>query len=246
MLAGKLAFVTGGGSGIGREVCRIFAKEGAKVIVADSNVKTAEDTITILNGSAHMALGMNVTNVQSVNSAFKNILEQYSRIPTIIVNSAGITRDQFLVKLTEKEFEEVINVNLKGTFLVVQNAAKQLIEAGASNGSSIVNIGSIMGKIGNIGQANYSASKAGVEAFTKTAALEFGKFGIRINTILPGYIDTPMTKTVPENVKSMYIKRIPLQRIGKPQEVAEVVTFLVSDRSSYVTGASIEVTGGLS
>lgn len=245
MVAGKLAFVTGAGSGIGREVCRILARDGAKVIAADCNVQNAQDTVSLLNGSAHTALNIDVSNLHSIKAAFKDALHKYSNPPMIVVNSAGITRDQFLVKLTESEFQDVINVNLKGTFLVVQNAARELIETQNSSGSSIINVGSIIGKIGNLGQANYAASKAGVEVFTKTAALEFGKFGIRVNTVLPGFIETPMTGTVPDNVKQMFIKRIPLQRMGKPQEVAEVIAFLASSKSSYINGASIEVTGGM-
>ncbi|KAL2737335.1 estradiol 17-beta-dehydrogenase 8 [Vespula maculifrons] len=245
ILVGKLAFVTGAGSGIGRETCRVLAREGAKVIAADQNIKTAEETINILNGSDHIALSVNVTNPRNVEQVFKHIVNQFSTSPTIIVNSAGITRDNFLLKLSEIDFDNVVNVNLKGTFLVMQSAVKAMIETGTTEGSSIINVSSIIGKLGNIGQGNYSASKAGVEALTKTASMEFGKLGIRVNAVLPGFIDTPMTATVPDNVKNMFIKRIPFERMGKPNEVAEVIAFLASSRSSYVNGASIEVTGGM-
>ncbi|KAL2718951.1 estradiol 17-beta-dehydrogenase 8 [Vespula squamosa] len=245
ILAGKLAFVTGAGSGIGRETCRVLAREGAKIIAADQNIKTAQETVNILDGSDHVALNVNVTNPHNIEQVFKHIVNQFSTSPTIIVNSAGITRDNFLLKLSEADFDNVMNVNLKGTFLVMQSAVKAMIETGTTEGSSIINVSSIIGKVGNIGQSNYSASKAGVEALTKTASMEFGKLGIRVNAVLPGFIDTPMTATVPDNVKNMFIKRIPFERLGKPNEVAEVIAFLASSRSSYVNGASIEVTGGM-
>ncbi|XP_039302603.1 estradiol 17-beta-dehydrogenase 8 [Solenopsis invicta] len=245
LMPGKLAFVTGAGSGIGREVCRVFAREGATVIATDLNVKTAEETVATLEGAGHAALNIDVADRNSVETVFKHVLEQFSKPPTIIVNSAGITRDHFLVKLTDNNFDDVINVNLKGTFLVMQTAVKAMIEANATKDSSIINISSIVGKRGNIGQSNYCASKAGVVAMTKTASMEFGQFGIRVNSVLPGFIDTPITATVPDKVKELFIKNIPLQRLGKPQEVAEVIAFLASDKSSYVNGASIEVTGGM-
>ncbi|XP_039302560.1 estradiol 17-beta-dehydrogenase 8 [Solenopsis invicta] len=245
LMPGKLAFVTGAGSGIGREVCRVFAREGATVIATDLNVKTAEETVATLEGAGHAALNIDVADRNSVETAFKHVLEQFSKPPTIIVNSAGIARVHFLVKLTDNNFDDVINVNLKGTFLVMQTAVKAMIEASATKDSSIINISSIFAKRENIGHSNYCASKAGVVAMTKTASMEFGQFGIRVNSVLPGFIDTPMTATVPDKLKELFIKNIPLQRCGKPQEVAEVIAFLASDKSSYVNGASIEVTGGI-
>lgn len=188
---------------------------------------------------------MEVSDQLSIQDSFKNIINRYSKPPTIIINSTGIVRDQFILKLNKTEFDDVIDVNLKGTFFIIQTAVSQMVDADLCNGSSIVNVGSIVGTTGNMGQANYAASKAGVEALTKTASLEFGQLGIRVNTVLPGIIDTPMTETVPDNVKQMFLKRIPLRRIGKPQEVAEVIAFLASGKSSYINGASIEVTGGM-
>ncbi|KAG7202486.1 hypothetical protein KM043_017057 [Ampulex compressa] len=178
MVAGKVAFVTGAGSGIGREVCRILARDGAKVIAADRNHETAEETIALIKGSDHIALHVNVANETSVDVAFKNVMRKFSRPASIVVNAAGITQDNFLLKLTQNNFNDVVNVNLKG--------------------ASIINVGSIIGKTGNLGQANYAASKAGVEALTKTACLELGNLGIRINIVLPGCIETPMLNTVPD------------------------------------------------
>ncbi|XP_017789481.1 PREDICTED: estradiol 17-beta-dehydrogenase 8-like [Habropoda laboriosa] len=245
MVAGKVAFVTGAGSGIGKEVCRILARQGANVVASDRNAKSAEEIIESLHDLKHLALNLDVTNEQSVKEAFKNVISKYSTPPTIIINSAGITRDQFILKLTKNNFEQVLDVNLKGTFFVMQTAVKEMIDADVSKCGSIVNLSSIIGKVGNMGQANYAASKAGVIALTKTASLEFGPFGIRVNTVLPGFIETPMTDSVPDNVKQMFIKKIPLHRMGKPEEVAEVITFLASSKSSYVNGTSIEVTGGM-
>ncbi|XP_053988208.1 estradiol 17-beta-dehydrogenase 8 isoform X2 [Hylaeus volcanicus] len=212
MVAGKIAFVTGAGSGIGREVCRLLAKQGSKVIAADRNLQTAQETVDTLNDSNHLALQLEVSNLSSVKEAFKSAINKYSKPPTIVVNSAAV---------------------------------KEMIDADVNRGSSIVNVGSIISVNGNMGQANYAASKAGVEALSKTATLEFGQFGIRVNTVLPGFIETPMTDIVPDNVKQMFIKRISLRRMGKPSEVAEVITFLASSKSSYVNGASINVTGGM-
>ncbi|KOX79360.1 Estradiol 17-beta-dehydrogenase 8 [Melipona quadrifasciata] len=245
MVAGKVAFVTGAGSGIGREVCRILAKQGAKVIAADRNLENATNTITSLNDPGHLALNVEVSNEQSIQQAFKSAINKYLTPPTIIVNSAGITRDQFILKLSNEDFAKVLDVNLKGTFYVIQTAVKEIVNANIGIGSSIVNVSSIIGKTGNMGQANYAASKAGVIALTQTASLEFGQFGIRVNAVLPGFIETPMTETVPDNVKQLFIQKIPLHRMGKPEEVAEVITFLASSKSSYINGASIEVTGGL-
>lgn len=245
MVANKIAFVTGAGSGIGRQICRVLAKQGAKVIATDRSLKSVEETCTSLNGPEHLALNVEVSNEQSIKDAFKHARNKYGSPPTIIINSAGITRDQFILNLTNEEYDEVIDVNLKGTFYTIKTGVKEMIDAGVNKGGSIVNISSITGKIGNIGQANYAASKAGVIALTQTAALEFGQFEVRVNAVLPGFIETPMVETVPDNVRRMLIKKIPLRRMGKPEEVAEVVTFLASNKSSYVNGASIEVTGGM-
>lgn len=222
----------------------MLAKEGAKVIATDKNFKTAEETTASLEGSGHLALEVDVTSSHSIQDAFEKSLRHFLRPPMIVVNSAGITRDNFLLKLSSLDFDQVININLKGTFLVIQAAASAIIEAGETNGASIINMASIIGKTGNIGQSNYAASKAGVEALTKTASMEFGKFGIRVNAVLPGIIQSPMTQTIPEKVKEKFLNRIILKRLGMPEEVAEVILFLASDKSSYVNGASIEVTGG--
>lgn len=159
---------------------------------------------------------MDVSSQESISNALGEILNKYKKPPSIIVNSAGITRDNFLLKMSESDFDAVVNVNLKGTFLVMQNFAKAMIEHDISNGS-IVNLASIVGKTGNIGQANYASSKAGVESMTRVASKEFGKFNIRVNAVLPGFIKTPMTDTVPDKLKQVVTQMCALKRFGEPE-----------------------------
>ncbi|KAJ8919088.1 hypothetical protein NQ315_012073 [Exocentrus adspersus] len=198
-LVGRLAFVTGAGSGIGRATCQALARDGASVVAADRNLKNAEETVTLLKEfkENHVSLHLDVGDSSSVNNNLDKILSKYKRPPTIIVNCAGITRDNFVLKLSEEDFDEVLKINLKGTFLVVKQFAQAIVEHGINN-ASIINVASIVGKYGNIGQANYSASKAGVERLTRTASLELGDKGIRVNAVLPGMIATPMLAAVPE------------------------------------------------
>lgn len=238
-------------------------RDGATIIAADKNVGASKETIQSLLGD-NQFIELEVSSKQSIRNAINQIHSKYKITPTIIVNAAGITKDNFILKLDEQSFDDVINVNLKvnhsirvfhhhiqtfcffilqGSFLIMQEFANAIVEQNLSN-ASIINLGSIVGKLGNMGQVNYSASKAGVEAMTKTAAKEFGKFGIRVNCILPGFIDTPMTEAVPQKVKDIMVMQCALRRFGKPEEIAEVISFLASDRSSYVNGTSIEVTGG--
>lgn len=245
-LLGKLALVTGSGSGIGRATCQILAREGATIISADVNLDKAKETTKDLsknNQLDNLSVKLDVHEAASVNEVLSKVLETYRKPPTIIVNSAGITRDNFLLELSQQDFDDVINVNLRGTFLVVQTFAKAIVSNNINEGS-IINIASIVGKYGNIGQANYCASKAGVELLTKVASKEFGRYGIRCNVVLPGFINSPMTSTIPDKVKDKFLKMISLKRFGDPEEIAEVITFLASDKSRYVNGASIEVTGG--
>ncbi|XP_041973926.1 estradiol 17-beta-dehydrogenase 8 [Aricia agestis] len=250
LVSGRLALVTGAGSGIGRAACQVLSREGATVIAADKNYNAAMETIkthTALASGAnmigdHSAAELDVSDSSSVQKLLQTIKSQYNATPTIVVNSAGITRDNWLLKLSEEDYDSVANVNLKGTFLIMQTFGKAM--ADAKTPGSIVNISSIVGKYGNIGQSNYAASKAGVVAMTQTAAKELGKLNIRVNAILPGFVNTPIISTVPDKVKEQMLKLVPLQRLGEPNEIAEVITFLSSDKSSFVTGAAIDVTGG--
>ncbi|SPP88524.1 estradiol 17-beta-dehydrogenase 8 [Drosophila guanche] len=244
ILAGKVALVTGAGSGIGRATCRLLARDGAKVIAADRNLESAKETAQELGAERSAALQVDVSSATSVQAAVAEALLKFKQAPSIVVNSAGITRDGYLLKMPERDFDEVYSVNLKGTYLVTQYFAKAMIEQ-QLQGGSIVNLSSIVARMNNMGQANYAATKAGVISFTEVAANEFGKFGIRVNCILPGYIDTPMVAVVPEAIRQQVVQRCPVGRLGKPEEIAEVIAFLASAKASYVNGAAIEVTGGL-
>jgi len=254
MLAGRLALVTGGGSGIGRAVCSVMAREGALLAVSDVNKANAEETLSMLpqyttttdsfKGCSHAAFATDVSSSTQVSQLMDEIQNTFKTVPSAAVHSAGIAKDAFLLKLDEKTFDDNINVNLKGTFLVNQALAKAMVQADVKNGS-IVNISSIVGKTGNIGQAAYAASKAGVIGFTKSAAKDLGRNNIRVNAVLPGFIQTPMTANLPEKVIQMILFQIPLMRMGKPEEIAEVCAFLASSRSSYMTGSVVEATGGL-
>jgi len=246
-LAGRLALITGGGSGIGRATSLLFAQNGARVAVVDVNQEGAQRTCREIteNPNEAFAFDADIRCRQSVNGLWSRVRDQFSDVPSIVVNSAGITKDGFMISMSDDQFDEVIDVNLKGTFLVTQIACQQMIQHGQGQGGAIVNISSISAKIGNFGQANYVASKAGVTGFTKTVAREMAKFHIRANTIVPGFIETPMTDVVPDKAAAVVKRQIPLARFGQPSEIAQVALFLASQQSSYVTGAVIEATGGL-
>lgn len=244
-LAGRLALVTGGGSGIGRAVCKALSSEGARVIAADKNKEGATTTISDLPGPhEHRALEVDVSNSESVSALFAEIKKSYSSPVSIVVNCAGILRDSFLMDMSEEAFDDVMKVNLKGTYLVTQAAAREMVASQVPSGA-IVNISSIVAKTGNMGQCNYAASKAGIVGFTKTVALELARHNIRCNAIMPGFIETPMVASVPEKVLTKIIGKVPMGRFGKPEELASAVLFLCSPTSSYVTGSVLEVTGGL-
>ncbi|WAR30529.1 DHB8-like protein [Mya arenaria] len=228
MLAGRIALVTG--SGIGRAVCRVMAREGAAVAAVDLNQEAAHATIQGLptaGSMSHQAFCADVSSGGSVSELVQNVRAAFSALPTVAVNSAGITQDAFMLKMPEERFDKVI----AGTFLVNQTLARALVSEGIT-GASIVNIASIVGKAGVIG-------------LTKTAAMELGRKGIRVNAVLPGFTETPMTDVIPEKVKATVTSLIPLNRMGQPEEIAEACLFLASDRASYITGAALEVTGSL-
>ena len=242
-LAGKVAMVTGAAQGIGKAVALLLARNGADIIVADINLEKAEETAKEIQalGRKALAVKVDVGNLDDVIRVVQTVLEEFSQID-ILVNNAGINRDKLILRMTEEDWDTVLKINLKGTFnctkAVVRHMSKQ-------RSGKIVNIASVVGEMGNAGQANYAASKAGVIGFTKTVAREFAQRGINVNAIAPGYIETPMTDVLAEKVKEELRRLIPMERLGKPEDVAEAVLFLVSEASSYITGQVLNVNGGI-
>jgi 3-oxoacyl-[acyl-carrier protein] reductase len=244
MLSGKTVVVTGSGRGIGKGIAEACAKQHANVVVQDIDEKTANETAQeIATKYGVKAVGV-VGNVAKKEDAIK-IAEAAKKLGDGkiwgLVNNAGITKDSMLKKMTEDQWDAVMSVNLKGIFLVTQAC----IEAMTETGGSVVNISSIVGKAGNIGQTNYCASKAGVVGFTKALAKEYARFQVRSNAIQPGFIKTPMTDAIPEKVVQGLVAQIPLQKMGMPEDIANAVVFLLSNMASYITGTVIEVAGGM-
>jgi 3-oxoacyl-[acyl-carrier protein] reductase len=239
----KVAIVTGGASGIGREVSRIFSIEGAKTVIFDVdevNIKNFEKEIKDM-GFYLEGYKVDVSNFEEVNKVTNQVYEKFGRID-ILVNNAGITRDNFLTKMTIDDWNKVISINLTGTF----NCTKAVIPFMYEKESGvIINVSSVVAIYGNIGQTNYIASKAGVIGLTKGWAKEFGKKGIRVNAVAPGFIKTPMTEKVPDKVIEMMVSKTPLGRMGEAIEVAKAICFLASHDASFITGAILNVDGGL-
>ena len=239
-LKDKVAIITGAAKGIGFATAKRFAEEGAKVMIADVNpfaVKAATDLIPGAEGYV-----MNVTDRANIEEAVEKIMQHHGRID-ILINNAGITQDARLVKMTEAQFDTVIDVNLKGVFNCTQLVVPHMLEAGKG---AVVNASSVVGIYGNFGQTNYSATKFGVIGFTKTWARELGPKGIRVNAVCPGFIATEMVKAMPENILKDIERRSWLGRLGTPEEMANVYLFLASDEASYVNGVALEASGGIS
>jgi len=242
-LTGKVALVTGAAQGIGRGIALLLARNGADIVVSDINLEKAEETAKEIRaiGPKATAVKVDVSNLSDVERMVEAIIEKLAKID-ILVNNAGITRDKLILRMTEEDWDAVLGVNLKGTF----NCTKTVIRHMAKQRSGkIVNIASVVGEMGNAGQANYSASKAGVIGLTKTIAREYAQRGINVNAIAPGYIETPMTDALPEKAKEELKRLIPMERLGKPEDVAEAVLFLVCEESSYITGQVLNVNGGI-
>lgn len=246
-LQDKVAIVTGAGQGIGRQTAMTFAKEGAKVVVADWNEETAKETVDEITkaGGAALAVKVDVSNGESVDAMVKQTVDWGGGRIDALVNNAGITKDGLLHKMTEDQWDAVINVNLKGVWLCGQAVGKVMRD---QRSGSIMNASSIVGLYGNLGQSNYAATKGGVIAMTYTWAIELGRRNIRVNAVAPGFTDTPMIKTVPEKVIDEIKERTPLVRtdnpICQPQDIANTYLFLASDESSFITGQVIAVNGG--
>lgn len=245
LLDGKVALVTGGSRGIGKSIALKFASEGADVVFTYlSNKAAAEQTEQELGQFGHRvkAYASDASSFESAHELVKQVIEDFSRID-ILVNNAGITRDTLLMRMTEQQWDEVLNGNLKSAFnfthAVVPLMARQ-------RAGSIISLSSVVGIAGNAGQANYAASKAGIIALSTSVAKEMGSRNVRCNCIAPGFIDTDMTSSLPEELRKEWAKTIPLRRCGTPEEVANVALFLASDLSSYVTGQVIHCCGGMS
>ena len=242
-LEGRVALVTGGARGIGKAICEKLASEGAIVAMVDILLEVAEQTAAEFKAKGYeaMAIQANVANVEDADKAVKAVVEKYGKLD-ILVNNAGITRDTLMMRMTEQDWYMIMAVNLKGTFNFTKAATKNMMRARYGR---IVNIASVVGRMGNVGQANYSASKAGVIALTKTTAKEFGSRNITVNAVAPGFIQTDMTGKLSEEVRKEFLKTIPLQRAGLPEDVANVVCFFCQEESAYVTGQVLNIDGGM-
>ena len=240
---GRVALVTGGARGIGKAISEKLASEGAIIVMVDVMLDVAEQGAAEFRAKGYeaMAIQANVANVEDADKAVKAVVEKYGKLD-ILVNNAGITRDTLMMRMTEQDWDMVMAVNLKGTFNFTKAATKNMMRARYGR---IVNIASVVGRMGNVGQANYSASKAGVIALTKTTAKEFGSRNITVNAVAPGFIQTDMTGKLSEEVRKELLKTIPLQRAGLPEDVANVVCFFCQDESAYVTGQVLNIDGGM-
>jgi 3-oxoacyl-[acyl-carrier protein] reductase len=242
-LSDKVALVTGSAQGIGLATAIRFAREGARVVVADLQPQRVEAAVASIRAAGGRAMGavVDVTDRVTVDAMVAATMAEWGRID-VLVNNAGITKDARLAKMSSAQFDAVIAVNLKGVFECTQAVADTMVAQGAG---SIVNASSVVGLYGNFGQTNYAATKAGVIGLTKTWARELGPKGVRVNAVCPGFVRTPILETIPEDVMRKMVAKVPLGRLGQPEEIAAVYAFLASDDASYLNGAVIEVSGGI-
>lgn len=244
-LSGKVALITGSARGIGKAIALELANHGAKIVINDILPKNEIDkTLEEIRKSGDQAIGIraDITIFEEVESMVKEIINKFGKID-ILVNNAGIIRDSLLIRMKEEDWDAVININLKGTFNCSKTVAKYMMRQ--KSGGKIVNISSVIGLVGNIGQANYAASKAGMIGLTKSIAKELALRNINVNAIAPGFIETDMTKRLSEKVRKDLQQQIPLKRLGTVKDIAKVVYFLVSDNANYITGQVINVDGGM-
>ena len=242
-LENKVSIITGAAQGIGLATALKFAKEGAVVVICDLKQEAIDEAVSQCRALSAQAVGyrMDVTQRSDVDAVVAKVKAQFGRID-VLVNNAGITQDARLVKMTIEQFDRVIDVNLRGVFHCTQAVADTMVAQGQG---VVLNASSVVGIYGNFGQTNYAASKFGVIGFTKTWSRELGPKGIRVNAVAPGFVETPILATIPDNVLKDMESRVPLKRLGKPEEIANVYAFLASDEASYVNGAVIEVSGGM-
>ena len=241
-LEDRKAIVTGAGRGIGRAIATAFARQGADVAVCDVNFTAVQAVARELEplGRRILPIAVDVARKAQVDAMVGRASEAFGRV-YILVNNAGIIRDAMLHKMTEEDFDQVIAVHLKGAWLCCRAVVAGMRERQFGR---IINMSSISGKVGNVGQTNYSAAKAGIVGLTKAAALELARHNVTVNAIMPAFVDTEMTRSIPDGPRQESIARIPMQRVGQPEDVAGVALFLASDEASYITGAVLEVTGG--
>ncbi|MGN0497224.1 MAG: 3-oxoacyl-[acyl-carrier-protein] reductase [Lachnospiraceae bacterium] len=245
MLSGKIALVTGASRGIGRQTAITLASYGATVIVNYNGSKEkAEEVVNEIQsqGGKAAAYGCNVSDYTAVETMMKELVAEYGRID-ILVNNAGITKDGLLMKMSEEDYDAVLDINLKGTFNCIKHISRQMLK---QKSGRIINLSSVVGVYGNAGQVNYSASKAGVIGITKSVAKEIGSRGVTVNAVAPGFIITEMTDAMPEDAKKQVADRIAMKKLGETKDVAELVAFLASDKAAYITGQVICVDGGMS
>ncbi len=243
MLENEIALVTGASRGIGQAIALELGRQGATVIGTATSSKGADNITKYLKDNDINGCGMelNVTNAESIETVIKAITEQFAA-PSILINNAGITRDNLLMRMKEQEWDDIMETNLKSIFRVSKACLRPMTKARKGR---IISIGSVVGASGNAGQSNYAAAKAGVMGFSKALAREVGSRGITVNVVAPGFIDTDMTRTLPDEQKQALLQQIPLNRLGSPEEIAQAVVFLASPAGAYITGTTLHVNGGM-
>jgi 3-oxoacyl-[acyl-carrier protein] reductase len=244
LLKDQVAIITGGARGIGRAIAEKFAAHGARLAIIDVNQEAAEGLTKELAqqyGIQAIASKCDVSKAEEVDAVIKKVLDTFGRVD-ILVNNAGVTRDNLMMRMKDEEWDLVMNINLKGVFVCTRAVIRTMAKA---RKGSIINLASVVGQMGNAGQANYTASKGGVIALTKTTAREFAGRNVRVNAVAPGFVNTDMTKVLSEQVKADMLRQVPLERMGEPEDIANACLFLASEMSAYITGHVLSVNGGM-